>query len=149
MIYDNLTNINTYIGLSESIREALVFLQSVDLNIKNGNYVLSSKVKAFVSEYDTKEGNNNGYETHKKYIDIQYVLNGIEIINYLPLDKLTVRIPYNSDNDIAFYTSSLQPNELMIGDGFFTILFPQDGHMPQLCVDKPQRVKKIVLKIEL
>ena len=28
-------------------------------------------------------------------------------------------------------------------------LFPQDGHMPQLCVDKPQRVKKIVLKIEL
>lgn len=39
--------------------------------------------------------------------------------------------------------------EMIIGDGYFAIFFSQDGHMPQLSVDKPKMVKKVVVKIEI
>ena len=39
--------------------------------------------------------------------------------------------------------------EFTIGNGYFVILFPQDGHMPQLFVNKPSSVKKIVVKVKI
>ena len=38
---------------------------------------------------------------------------------------------------------------MTIGGGYFAIFFPQDGHMPQLSVDEPMMVKKVVVKIEI
>lgn len=38
---------------------------------------------------------------------------------------------------------------MTIGDGFFAVFYPQDCHMPQLCVDEPMKVKKVVVKVEI
>ena len=43
----------------------------------------------------------------------------------------------------------IKPQELLLGDSYFAILFPQDGHMPLLCVDKPKPVKKVVVKVKI
>lgn len=57
------------------------------------------------------------------------------------------------ENDVAFFELDGQqlslPQDLLIGNGFFTILYPQDGHMPQLCVKEQEAIKKIVLKIKV
>ena len=36
-----------------------------------------------------------------------------------------------------FYEENIQPQEMVIGNGYFAVYHPQDGHMPQLCVDEP------------
>lgn len=149
MIYDNLKNINIYKGLSDDIYEGLVFLKNVKPNIENGVYEINTRVKAIVSEYETKKVNEYGFEAHKRFIDIQYVLQGTERVCCLPLEKLNETKPYSEDNDAAFYSASSKPLEMIIGDGFFSVFYPQDGHMPCLSVDGPKWVKKVVLKVDI
>lgn len=149
MIYDHINNIDTYKGLSPDIYEGLRFLQQATPDIALGTYQINSRVKAIVSEYETKVENEVGYEAHRKNIDIQYLLKGEERVACLPLEKLKETKPYSEEKDAAFFTASIQPIEMKLGDGFFAIFFPQDGHMPQLSVDEPKMVKKVVVKVEI
>lgn len=149
MVYDKIDNIELYKGLSEDINLGLEFLKNANSNIKNGVHEICPRVKAIVSEYKTKEVNEYGYEAHKQYIDIQYLLKGSEKICCLPLDQLIETKPYSEENDAAFYTANTKPIELTLGKGYFAIFYPQDGHMPQLCVDTPTDVKKVVVKVRI
>lgn len=88
MIYDKIDNQEIYAGLSEDIRLGLEWLRDVNPDIEKGVYELSPRVKAIVSEYTTKDVNENGYEAHQEYIDIQYLLKGSEKICCLPLEYL-------------------------------------------------------------
>ena len=149
MIYDNISNLELYKGLSPNIYEGLKFLCEADANIDNGVYQINPHVKAIVSEYETKLENEYGYEAHRKNIDIQYLLSGEERIACLPIERLKETKAYNEGNDAAFYEANIKPLEMTIGEGYFAIFFPQDGHMPQLCIDKPMSVKKVVIKVEI
>ena len=149
MIYDNLSNIDLYKGLSTDIYTGLLFLKQANADIENGTYLLNSRVKIIVSEYETKKVNEYGYEAHKRFVDIQYVLNGEEKVSCLPIEKLKETKVYSEEIDAAFYVADNKPQEMVIGNGYFAIYHPQDGHMPQLCVDEPQLVKKVVVKVEI
>ncbi len=151
MIYDNLSNIDFYKGLSTDIYTGLLFLNQTKTDIENGSYLLNSRVKAIVSEYETVSVNEYGYEAHKKYIDIQCILKGQEKVAGSPLVRLKETKPYSEEIDATFYTAdiSLQTSYLILQPGYFAIFFPQDGHMPQLSVDEPQMVKKVVVKVEI
>ena len=148
MIYDKIDNLETYAGISEDIRMGLEWLRDVNPNIENGVYQINPRVKAIVSEYETKTENEYGYEAHRKNIDIQYLLSGEERIACLPIERLKETKAYNEETDAAFYATDFKPQEMTIGNGYFAIFFPQDGHMPQLCVDEPKMVKKVVVKVK-
>lgn len=138
MIYDNIDNLEIYAGISEDICLGLEWLRDVYPNIEKGVYELSSRVKAIVSEYTIKEENENGYEAHREYIDIQYLISGQEKICCLPLEYLKETRAYRKEIDAAFYDEeNVKPQEMVIGDGYFAVFYLQDGHMPCICV-KPQ-----------
>ena len=42
-----------------------------------------------------------------------------------------------------------QGTHVDIGNGVFAIMFPQDGHSPQLYVNKPEFIKKITIKVSI
>lgn len=149
MIYDKLDHIETYKGLSEDLYLGLEFLKNATSIINNGVHELNPRVKAIISEYETRKVNENGFEAHRKFIDIQYVLHGTEKVCCLTIDNLQENSPYNEEIDAAFLTSDKAPLEMEIGNGSFAIFFPQDGHMPCLCVDEPTKVKKVVVKIKI
>lgn len=150
MIYDNIDTIELYSGISEDIRIGLEYLRDLKPVIDTGVYELSPRVKAIVSEYTTKGKNEYGYEAHREYIDIQYLVSGSEKICCLPLEYLKETKPYNKEVDAAFYVEKdVKPQELLLENGFFAVFFPQDGHMPQLRVDKPSSVKKVVVKVKI
>lgn len=150
MIYDNIDNFELYSGISADIRIGLEYLHDLKPDMEKGVYELSPNVKAIVSEYITKDVNEYGYEAHREYIDIQYLVSGTEKICCLPLEYLKETKPYNREIDAAFYVeNALKPQELLLGNGYFAVLFPQDGHMPQLCVGKPSSVKKVVVKVKI
>lgn len=151
MIYDNLSNIDLYKGLSTDIYTGLLFLSQAKPDLENGTYLLNSHVKAIVSEYETKKENECGYEAHKRFIDIQCVLKGEEKVSCSPIESLKETKPYSEEIDAAFYSADInyQPSYINLLPDYFAIFYPQDGHMPQLCIDKPQLVKKIVVKVEI
>lgn len=150
MIYDKIDNLEICAGISEDIRLGLEWLRDADPDIEKGVYELSHRVKAIVSEYTTKEVNENGYEAHRDHIDIQYLLKGSEKICCLPLEYLKETKSYNHEIDAALYEEvSVKPQEMVIGNGYFAVFYPQDGHMPCVSIDSPNRVKKVVVKIKV
>ena len=150
LIYDKIDNLETYAGLSEDILLGLEWIRDVKPDVETGVYELSSRVKVIVSEYTTKETNDNGYEAHRQFIDIQYLISGKERIKCLPLDYLKESKPYKEDIDAAFYEENgVKPQDHLLGNGYFAIFFPQDGHMPQLCDGNPEQVKKVVIKVKI
>ena len=150
MIFDNLNNINTYKDLSLDLYAGLTYLHQLSPAIAPGTYQLTPRVKAIVSEYETKVKNEVGFEAHRKNIDIQYLLKGEERIACMPIEKLTVTEPYSEEKDAAFYAAEgVEAQTMTIGGGYFAIFYPQDGHMPQLCVGEPKMVKKVVVKVEV
>ena len=66
----------------------LDFLKQMQPDIDEGVYQINPRVKAIVSEYETKTVNECGYEAHRKNIDIQYLLLGEERIACLPIERL-------------------------------------------------------------
>ena len=151
MIYDTLNNIAFYKGLSPDIYEGLKFLQQLNPDIAVGTYQLSPNVKAIVSEYTTKEVNENGYEAHRQNIDIQYLLKGKEKIACLPVEELSETKPYSEETDAVFYNAVTDhsPSTLDLHSGYFAIFYPQDRHMPCLSINEPEKVKKVVVKVRL
>lgn len=148
MIYDKIDNLNIYAGISEDIRLGLEYLRTVKADVEKGVHELSPRVKAIVSEYVTKEENENGFEAHRDYIDIQYLISGSEKIACLPLEYLKETKSYNKEIDASFHEkNAMSAQEMIIGNGYFAIFFPQDGHKPGLCISEPNFVQKVVVKI--
>ncbi len=150
MIYDHISNIERYKTLSKDIYEGLKFIAEADENLKSGTYQISENVRVGVSEYTTKPINENGYETHDKFIDIQFLLAGNERILCRRREILTEKVPYNAEKDCTFYYQNDENcTNLILADGYFVIFFPNDAHAPQLCLDVPENVKKIVVKVKI
>lgn len=99
-----------------------------------------------VQEYYGKAKPDALYESHKKYIDIQYVVEGEELIGLTTLDKVTVKEPYNEEKDIAFYDFE-GGDYLKATPGSFFLFFPEDVHRPSITAGDSILVKKIVFKI--
>ncbi len=150
MILDSLKNIDVYKGVSQDIYEGLKFLASATPEIELGTYVINSNTKAVVSEYETIELFERGYEAHKHVIDIQYPIIGLEKVKWSPIDSMSVNIPYDEKKDRTFFVKpSAQGINVVIGNGIFAVMFPEDGHSPQHYVTKPELIKKITVKVSI
>lgn len=102
---------------------------------------------AAVSRYDTEPQENRKFENHRKYIDIQIVLDGSEEIYWAPVDSLKmVSEDYSNGGDIAFYQG--EPKScVVLGGSECAVLFENDAHMPNVMHNEIQSVLKIVFKI--
>lgn len=157
MLFDSLDNIEIYKGLSEDIYEGLKFLKQATPDLPCGIHEINPRVKAIVSEYETKEVNDNGFEAHRKNIDIQALLQGTERIAFLPVTHLTETKPYDPATDATFYSADDHPtsdlshhtSSLLLQSASFAIFFPHDAHMPCLSVTEPMTVKKVVIKVKV
>ena len=116
--------------------------------VENGKYPLEDGAYAAVSEYETKPMATAKFEAHRKFIDVQLILSGSEIIGVAPTSSLTECIgEYNPDKDVEFFAASGDFEKLELSAGDFAILYPEDAHMPGVHKDTPAAIKKIVLKV--
>ena len=150
MILDQIGNVELYRNFSSTIYAGLKFIASVKPDIALGSYNICSGVKVLVTEYETLEVFERGYEAHRRVIDIQYPIIGLERVKWSPIKGMDINIPYDAEKDRTFYRNpSPQGTIVDIGQGIFAIMFPQDGHSPQHFIDKPELIKKITVKVSI
>ena len=102
---------------------------------------------ATISEYNTKNEETTNFEAHRKYIDIQYVISGKEIMNIAPLSTVKdVVTSYDETKDIEFLTVVKKVAYIASRDNFF-IFFPDDAHRPGLKDGVNAPVRKVVIKL--
>jgi biofilm protein TabA len=129
--------------------KVFLFLKQTNLDtLSTGKHSIDGdNAYASVTEAPSKELNKAGWESHKKYIDLQYVIRGKEQIAVSPIDKATVTKPYDETKDVANY--SAEGTFYTAEPGIFFLFFPQDVHRPNIQVAGYDIVKKIVIKIKV
>ena len=146
MILDTIENYQLYKAINERIAKGFDFLRTTDLDaIPSGKHDIDGDtIFALVQEYQTKPLNECKLESHKKYIDIQYVIRGEEMMGVTTQNNQKI-IEVNEEKDYTFYkgTTSL----VRVSKGMFTIFFPDDLHQPCVQTESAAEVKKVVIKV--
>jgi biofilm protein TabA len=100
----------------------------------------------FGSEYQGKTREQARIEAHRRYIDIQIPVEGIEEMGWVDIrDCGEVVTPYNPDKDVEFYVGPVS-TWFAVAPGQFAIFFPEDVHQPGV---GQGTLKKIVVKVLL
>jgi biofilm protein TabA len=132
MILDDLTNAARYAPLHPGFRAGFEFLARRDLiDLASGKYELDGeRVFALINRDHGRGRANSPMEAHRKYIDIQFLVEGSEEIGWRPTVECGQPVePYDASRDIMFFSDS--PHawiELPLGK--FMIFYPEDAHAP-------------------
>lgn len=149
MIIDNIKNVQLYYGLNERLDKALKYMKESSISsMAPGKYEIDgTDVYILVQQYESKPLEEGKWEAHRKYIDIQFVVSGKERIGYADIENLSVIKDYDETGDYLLLdgTGTL----FTVGEGYFAVLFPDDAHMPGIAVQKPEHIKKAVLKVRV
>lgn len=148
MIYDNIQNAHLYAKLGARFQQAFDYLQKTDLKaLPVGRIELDGKkLYVMVQEYSSKLPEQGKWEAHQRYIDLQYIVSGVEKMGFAAMNRLTLGA-YNPEKD--FQALSGEGVFLPLGAGDFMLLWPQDAHMPGMAIDASVPVKKVVVKIAI
>jgi biofilm protein TabA len=150
MIMDHISNYNVYKGVNEKVGQAITYILNTDFEIlQTGMHRVDGDNLFFnLIEYNTKNANERFWESHKKYIDIHYILEGKEYIGYELFERMRIKEDYNEADDYFLLEGSLQ-SKVKLEQGEFLICNPQDVHMTGIMVDRPEKVRKVVFKVKL
>lgn len=152
MVLDKMENLTNYLEANPLLWKVAGFMRDFEKNgMKDGTYEIDGKhVYAMIQSYRTKpQTPDMMFEAHRKYIDLQYIVSGIEKMRWAKLSSVDlVREEYSKGNDIAFYEGDAL-FDFTLTAGSFIMFYPQDAHLPGLSADKDVNVRKIVFKIEV
>lgn len=110
-------------------------------------YPLSGGGKVMVQQGTTLPASGGECEAHRKFLDIQYIVQGQEVVGWAPVDTLTPSVPFSEEKDIGFYRGHC--DFLRIGEGYCYVAFPEDAHMPSRHLEAPNSYRKIVVKLKV
>ena len=150
MVLDQLDNSKRYEGVSKGLDKAFAFIRSYLANPQEiGKYVIDGdNVYALVQGYNSAPVDQKKWESHSRYLDVQFVAEGNETMYYAPVGMLTQKGDYIPDKDIAYYEEG-PSTALRCVPGTFAIFYPEDLHKPGCVAGESAPVKKIVVKVKL
>ncbi len=145
MILDKLDNAMRYGGLHPRFRQAFDWLrvQNPAALALGRNEIDGDALYASVMRENGRGQAAARYESHRRYIDIQYLAEGTDLMGWAHLEGTLKGLGYDSTRDLEFYA---EPPCLWVSvpTGHFTVFFPEDAHAP-LAGTAP--MLKIVVKV--
>lgn len=150
MLVTTLKHIDHQVSMTTAFKKAIEFLRRTDIHglVDCRVDIDGQHVFALVQRYETVMTDVPKFEYHRKYIDIQYVVSGEEIIGWAPVERMTITEAYDLDKDICFGTVPKQEiTSVHLQAGQLAVLYPEDAHAPKLAAGAPSRVFKIVVKV--
>jgi biofilm protein TabA len=147
MILSTLNNYERYAGLHNLFPKGFNFLNSGIASLPDGKTEINGEdLFAIISRPGTIVTNELKPESHKKYLDIHYIIEGTELFGWKNIND--VQHPegaFNEEKDYILYNDQ-DYKELLLKKGDFVIVYPEDVHMPGI---KTEQLHKVVLKIKL
>lgn len=97
--------------------------------------------------YRTKPRPDGFFETHRKFIDVQVVVAGDELMEVTDAARLNITQPYDAAKDFTKHGDSAEASVLRMRAGDVAVFWPEDAHMPSLAPGEPGLVRKAVIKV--
>ena len=132
MILDSLENAEHYYPMNSGFRKAFEFLKKSPVEELEGNIPIDGdRVYAMVIKADGKGHEGAQLEMHKKYIDIQFGVGGINEFGWKPAHECsTWTKPFDEKDDYGFFGEE-PDNWIPVKPGQYAIFFPWDAHTPK------------------
>jgi biofilm protein TabA len=150
MIVTDIGHLGEQAALTPALRKALDFLRQVEgQTLADGRIEIDGdNVYAIAQSYQTLEGGVWAFEGHRKYLDVQYVAGGEEIIGWADAACVAITMPYDPSKDAWLGTvPAEQITPVRLRAGQLAVLYPEDAHAPKRAAGLPQPVNKIVVKV--
>ncbi len=145
MITDSILNIAQYRGISRNIDATIDYILSHNYarDLKEGGRIDEDNYYN-VCVFGGKEDYNPSFEAHLKYIDLQYVREGMESFLYALPQGLEECQAYDVAKDIYFLNGDGNTVDLKAGQ--FVMFFPEDAHKGG---KGSETIDKLVFKIKV
>jgi biofilm protein TabA len=148
MIYDTIDNAGKYAAICAPLKAILDFAATVTPATPTGKHELADGVFANVGRYATEPAEERLFESHRKYIDVQIVVEGRERVDVAPLAVAVEIEAYSEEGDCAFHHAPAEfTSQIALTEGAFVILEPSDAHKPNCTLDELYNITKVVGKI--
>jgi len=129
---------------------ALETIKKTDFSsMEDGKYHLDNESFFYLlSTYKTKKIEDRLCESHRLYIDFQYVIYGEELIGYANSDSIKRSYSeYDFAKDIELFKSVESESFFILKKDMFAIFFPYEIHRPGISHIEIRSVRKAVFKI--
>jgi len=153
MIFGNIKDRERYYSVHPRFREALDFLSAMkqdslpEKGISEEGFRIGIPC-GFTDNFDTnKDGSPRLFEAHRDYLDIHYCIAGSEGFGYNDISRLTPETEYDKEGDYQMLSGEV--HKLILREGDFCVVFPEDAHIPMLVGDHDGKVMKTVVKIKV
>ena len=147
MILDHLSQAGQYFALHSHFPKAFEFLSGPDLaDLEPGRHEIDGdSLYAIVIKSAGQAKDQAKLEAHRKYIDIQFVVAGLDEIGWRNASSCkNIAKPFDADSDAGLFTDPVS-SWFTVQPGHFALFFPEDAHAPGV---GPGEFHKVVLKIK-
>lgn len=148
MIFSTLSSAGRYAALHPLFPRALEYIRNTNLHaLAQGHYPIEGdQLFAIVEHVPGRTRAEAQLEAHRRYIDIQLVLEGVDEMGWKPLADCSDPVSdYSAEKDIQFFRDA-PASWIATPPGAFCIFFPEDAHAPLVSSGS---IRKVVLKIAL
>ncbi len=152
MIFSSIHTDYTVMGYPKAIVHALDFLKNTDLAaLPGGRHAIEGDmIYANVDDVTTRVFADSKPESHKNYVDIQFMVHGEENMGFFVDRGLVEPVESYPDRDCYFYaTDVVDEGQIYCPEGYYTVFFPSDIHRPLLAVHEPMAIRKVVVKVHV
>jgi YhcH/YjgK/YiaL family protein len=150
MIYGHLEAPDSYAHLlcHPAWRQAFEWLNALPNHPQDGSHRLRGEdLYVMVMTYDTLPRHECRFESHRRYLDLQVLFEGSELIDWCRTSELQADDCYEEKKDVQFYRHRNTSTCLKMGPGNFAIFYPSDSHRPKIADGLSRSVRKAVFKI--
>lgn len=149
MIFTSIYSNDDYKAYPEIIRKMIEYLKANDfVNMEPGVYELQGK-DLYVQVLDAETGSieEKKPESHKDYLDIQFLVSGEEKLGFTPYSEKYEVEEYIKERDLIFYKKVENEGFVHAVPGCISVFFPCDIHRPAVAANDPMTIRKVVIKV--
>lgn len=111
--------------------------------------VLGNGIFAYAQVAMTQDLDKCFIESHRNYVDFQLLLNGVEEMGYIDIDKLQVDAPYSKTKDLITYKMQENFSKFVLEPQDMALFFPEDGHIGLTKYKTESLIRKVVVKVPI
>ncbi len=148
MILDLLANHTCYHPLHPRLQAAFAWLAAQDwATVADGTVVIAGEdLRAIIESGTTAAPATRKFESHRRHLDIQYVISGGERMGWCP--AAGVAAGEQAGPDLWFHPEPQASQQICVTPGHFAIFAPLEAHKPCcLLGDRPATFRKCVVKV--